>query len=201
MLNSKAEFNRCYIPPLRVVEEEEIKEVVEQKERELQLVGERLGAEDREWERAKRSKRSRAHKSSQNNGGAKRGSREQEEGTRPSKRRKYVLLESDYGWKTTVGIDEKTTSRIEKDDDQDQVSQVDQEQREQEDQDQECSTSNLGLVDPESGSHSTNQPEATSSGDNDHTSTSVGLVTPCRVAYPFPPPRHSESRRVTTLCD
>ena len=95
-----------------------------------------MRAEDREWERAKRSRRSRVHKRSliHNAREAKRGGgdREEEEGTRPSKRRKYIFLERDYGWKTIVGIDEKTTSIIKEDDAQDQVSQVDQEQREQE---------------------------------------------------------------------
>ena len=46
MLNSKAEFNRCYIPRLRMVEEEEIKKAEEQEELELQLVGEGIRAED-----------------------------------------------------------------------------------------------------------------------------------------------------------
>ena len=57
VLNSKAEFNRCYIPRLHMVEEEEIKKGEEQMELELQLVVEGIRAEDNRWEQKKRSRR------------------------------------------------------------------------------------------------------------------------------------------------
>ena len=58
--------------------EEELTEVREQEERDLLLVGERLGAGDVAWERNKRNKRAEFSKGSlaSNAGEAKRGSRE-----------------------------------------------------------------------------------------------------------------------------
>ena len=104
VLNSKAEFNRCYIPRLRVVGEEELTEVREQEERDLLLVGERLGAGDVAWERNKRSKRAEFSKGSltSNAGGAKRLSKDHGGGARPSKRRKFALLEGNWGLETTL---------------------------------------------------------------------------------------------------
>ena len=104
VLNSKAEFNRCYIPRLRVVGEEELTEVREQEERDLLLVGERLGAGDVAWERNKRSKRAEPSKGSltSNAGGAKRLSKDHGGGARPSKRRKFALLEGNWGFETTL---------------------------------------------------------------------------------------------------
>ena len=58
MLNSRSEFNRCFIPRLRLVEEEEIKEREQMEiEEEEEVHGELLDREE-QWARTKNIKRS-----------------------------------------------------------------------------------------------------------------------------------------------
>ena len=54
MLNSKSEYNRCYIPRLKLVEEEEVEEIERAEEQDLEEILEQLGVLENEWERNKR---------------------------------------------------------------------------------------------------------------------------------------------------
>ena len=57
VLNSKAEFNRCYIPRLRLVDEEETKEMEKLEEESLKELEMELLTQDNNWERSKAATR------------------------------------------------------------------------------------------------------------------------------------------------
>ena len=100
VLNSKAEFNRCYIPRLRMVEEEESKAVEQVEEQEIREWSENQREDDVRWERKKGAQRgveARAKDPLCNNvGGSKRTIGEQAV-ARPSKRRKFALINRGWG--------------------------------------------------------------------------------------------------------
>ena len=102
VLNSKAEFNRCFLPRLKLVEEQEIS-VMEQAEQQADKeMVEQLREVDRAWETGKSRIRSNAIKKvSMGSSYIKRSSREQIGAEKPSKRRKYALVEPGWGTKTT----------------------------------------------------------------------------------------------------
>ena len=50
VLNSRAEFNRCYIPRLKVEECDKVKELEDMEEQELKVIKENLLDGDRSWE-------------------------------------------------------------------------------------------------------------------------------------------------------
>ena len=107
VLNSKAEFNRCYIPRLRVEEQDKIEEMEKLEEQELAEVKENLLEEDRSWEQAKGAARSRAARSTLTVGSSiKRGGTQEGIG-RKRKKLKYEIVEDDWGeeagTKTTPG--------------------------------------------------------------------------------------------------
>lgn len=56
VLNSCSEFNRCYIPRLRVEEQDRIKDMEEQYEMELKCIKETLREEDTIWEKDKNTR-------------------------------------------------------------------------------------------------------------------------------------------------
>ena len=106
VLNSRAEFNRCYIPRLKVEEHDKVRELELLEEQELADVKENLLADDRNWEQKKGKARSTAarssmeHVSSIKRNGAKQGA------GRRRKRLKYDIVEDDWGAVKTS----KTTS-------------------------------------------------------------------------------------------
>ena len=101
VLNSKAEYNRCYVPRLRLVEEQEAIEVEQAEAEELQIVGEELDREDQSWERRKYMDRRSKNEAVGSNKPAEKHRREQGGEARPSKRRKYALIGEGWGAKTT----------------------------------------------------------------------------------------------------
>ena len=109
MLNSKAEFNRCYLPRLRLVDEQEVTEMELAEERLNVDVEEELQRREDNWVAGKTAARSR-RKSSKKVGRSlpTKTLREQVEEARPSKRRRYALIAAGWGMKTT-GNAAKTT--------------------------------------------------------------------------------------------
>ena len=92
VLNSRSEFNRCYIPRLQLVEEDIQKEIEEVESRKIQEVAEELRRQDQEWVRKKTVGRRAQPKTGV--GRVTKGVRKGEiikEG-RPSKKRKHALL-------------------------------------------------------------------------------------------------------------
>ena len=57
VLNSKSEFNRCYIPRLKVEEQDKIKKMEQQEEDEMRAIVTALREEDEVWERSKNVKK------------------------------------------------------------------------------------------------------------------------------------------------
>ena len=99
MLNSRAEFNRCYIPRLRVEEQEKIKEVERWEQVETETVGNILREEDVSWERRKSFRRT--TNESLHKGSSKRDAREQG-GGKKRKKLKYDIVEDDWGARKTI---------------------------------------------------------------------------------------------------
>ena len=99
ILNSRGEFNRCYIPRLRVEEPSKIEELEKWEEEEVERAMTTLREEDMLWERSKI-----AMNSTRSYGGkrGKRGDREQPIDGRRKKRLKYDLLEDDWGHRMTT---------------------------------------------------------------------------------------------------
>ena len=97
ILNSKAEFSRCYIPRLQV-EPDEMKEQREKKEREeLELL--ELEAEEglKDWEKVKLARRKELLNNCMRTKGRIREREEERLGTRPTKRRKHEVLGEEWG--------------------------------------------------------------------------------------------------------
>ena len=88
VLNSRSEYNRCYIPRLRVVDEEETKEAERMEEEASRMTGEELLLLDSRWERSKTSVRRGKQTFSL---AGKRGNNTTKEQRAP-KRMKYALL-------------------------------------------------------------------------------------------------------------
>ena len=113
VLNSRSEFNRCFIPRLRVIGEEEISEMEEQDRQVEQDMREELQDQEEQWARTKTVKRSGAAKSRDSWVGSSKRVKESNPGRgRPSKKRRYVLVESDWGVKTTSGGTKTTLERL-----------------------------------------------------------------------------------------
>ena len=112
-MNSRSEFNRCFIPRLRVIGEEEIAEMEEQDRQLEQDVKEELQNQEEQWARTKTSKRSGAARSRESWVGSSKRAKESNPGReRPSKKRRYVLVESDWGVKTTSVRTKTTLERL-----------------------------------------------------------------------------------------
>ena len=105
VLNSKAEFNRCYIPRLKVEEQDKIEEMEKLEEQELAEVKENLLEEDRSWEQAKGAARSRAARSTLTMGSSVKRGGAQEGVGRKRKKLKYEIVEDDWG----ESVEAKTT--------------------------------------------------------------------------------------------
>ena len=104
MLNSKAEFNRCYIPRLQLVEEDVIKEMEQAEEEEIREASRELLTQDNIWEQQKRKERS--NKTRDGAGlytgePVKRGAGSRKQGGRPSKTKKLELIGENWGLETT----------------------------------------------------------------------------------------------------
>ena len=102
VLNSKAEFNRCYLPRLKLVGEQESTEMEQAEEQADEAMREQLREGDSHWEHEKTRQRSSQTRGSTMVGSSKRSSREQLREGKPSKRRKFALVEQGWGTKTTV---------------------------------------------------------------------------------------------------
>ena len=107
VLNSRGEFNRCYIPRLRVEEPSKVEELEKWEEQELEKTMELLREEDKQWEGRMRGRRHEGTKSSSTaHGGGKRATREPPGGRR-RKKLKFSLVEDDWGiMKTTSDLEE-----------------------------------------------------------------------------------------------
>ena len=104
VLNSKSEFNRCYIPRLQLVEEDVIKEMEQAEEEEIPEASRELLTQDNIWEQQKRKERS--NKTRDGAGlytgePVKRGAGSRKQGGRPSKTRKLELIGENWGLETT----------------------------------------------------------------------------------------------------
>ena len=105
VLNSRSEFNRCYIPRLKVEEQEKLIEMEEQEQEELVRIRETLREEDMMWEQDKKNMRAeRARTAMKHGSSAKRPGIQQGAGRR-KKRLKYSVVEDDWG----CSKEEKTT--------------------------------------------------------------------------------------------
>ena len=98
VLNSRSEFNRCYIPRLKVEEQDKLTEMEEQEKKELESVKETLRVEDLTWEKGKRNnRRAEVVRSSLAQGKTAKRSEEQQGAGRRRKRFKYDIVEDDWG--------------------------------------------------------------------------------------------------------
>ena len=100
VLNSRSEYNRCYIPRLRVVDEEETKKAERMEEEASRMTGEELLLLDSRWERSKTSVRRGKQTFSL---AGKRGNYTTKEQRAP-KRMKYALL-NNWGERKEVRSD------------------------------------------------------------------------------------------------
>ena len=113
VLNSRSEFNRCFIPRLRVIREEDLAEMEELDRQKEQGISEELQDQEEEWAKTKSVKRAGATKGKVSKvGSAKRDSRSNLGRDRPTKRRKYELVESSWGVKTTLEERKTTLDRL-----------------------------------------------------------------------------------------
>ena len=101
VLNSKAEFNRCYLPRLRLADEKEVVEMEQAEEQENNVVLEELKEKNNNWINKKTQSRSKGSRSEISRSKATKKPREQAGGARPSKRRKFELIGGGWGEKTT----------------------------------------------------------------------------------------------------
>ena len=101
VLNSKAEFNRCYLPRLRLVDEQESMQMEQAEEQDTIEMMEELLKEENNW--ALKKTKARSSKGSLQQGGSRnerrKKAREQGGVDRPSKRRKFDLIEAGWGTK------------------------------------------------------------------------------------------------------
>ena len=119
VLNSKAEFNRCHIPRLRLEDEEERKQREQQMEQEDKLMEEERDREQEQWvtqrlrqrDKERRefgmrsSRKGRSEPRSSNSNSKRRGStgsREEAPTKKRKKNRKYDLLEENWGAMDTI---------------------------------------------------------------------------------------------------
>ena len=122
VLNSRAEFNRCFIPRLRLVGEEEITEREQLEEEEGARLREELQAAEENWAKGKSSTRnkmkgSRLGKPVTGRGAKSRRVDEEREqygelGKPPRKRRKkfeHALMDENWGQEKTTLVKAKTT--------------------------------------------------------------------------------------------
>ena len=94
VLNSKSEFNRCYIPRLKVEEQDKIRTMEQQEEDEMKAISTTLRKKDEVWERRKNVKKTGGTFTTGSS--TKRGSQnERNQGRR--KRLKYEVLGEDWG--------------------------------------------------------------------------------------------------------
>ena len=121
ILNSKAEFNRCYIPRLRLEDKEQIEEMeqkeIEQREAEIR----ELDDNQKQWELLrKEEKGAERRRIVKEQGGAiirNQGKHKKEQGTKNTKRRKFELIGKDWG-------EQDATQLLNKKKEQEQVEQV-----------------------------------------------------------------------------
>ena len=102
VLNSKSEFNRCFIPRLQLIGEELVEQVERAEEEETEANLRELQARDEILEKSKRDRRAKIGRSllgREQNSGAKRGAAK--ELTKRVKERKLDLIGADWGMKPT----------------------------------------------------------------------------------------------------
>ena len=99
-----------FIPRLQLMEEDTIKEVEQAEEKELRDTMEGLQELEDEWEQRKRNEKRKSMvqgaEGVQNKGAVKRGARGRKQGGRPSKTRKFDLIEDNWGVKTTKDLED-----------------------------------------------------------------------------------------------
>ena len=116
VLNSRSEFNRCFIPRLRLIEEEELEEREQMEKMEEEEIREELQNREEQWAKSKNTMRSRENRSKAKMGSkshkraGKGGEQGAENGLRPTKKKRYEFEIVEEGWgehktraKTTVG--------------------------------------------------------------------------------------------------
>ena len=102
VLNSRSEYNRCYIPRLCLVEEDIVAEMERQEEDSIKEASEGLGIESKRWEKDRAGRRARSTKL----GLSLPEKRHQDRDQRASKRRKHDLL---VGWGERVEYETEMT--------------------------------------------------------------------------------------------
>ena len=122
ILNSKSEYNRCHIARLRVEDEKEEEEREQETRREQEQIDTLLVKEQEDWKRAKTRNRDEERRETLNRIKKKRtgyeGARNQKrikEGSKeaPSKRRRFALIEEDWGELQTTTAGEPQLSPVE----------------------------------------------------------------------------------------
>ena len=112
ILNSKAEFNRCYIPRLRL-EEQDIEKLEREEQLEITNVNEQLDGDVQEWEQGKNRERELNNRKYSKNLGRSSKSvqekhqREEQSKEQRRKRRKYELVEPGWGENGGVTLNKK----------------------------------------------------------------------------------------------
>ena len=111
ILNSKAEFNRCYIPRLQL-EEKDIEQIEKEELQEIEDIGAVLEETTKEWEQAKNDSREQQNKKFSKSLGRSKKSKQikhpGEEQKEPKlKRRKYELVEPGWGKNQDIILNKK----------------------------------------------------------------------------------------------
>ena len=105
MLNSKAEFNRCYIPRLQL-EEQDVEQLEREEEEELEEIGKNLDENLEEWEQDKAVIRKNQRKAIGRSLGRSTKSiatkQKKEQGAKTSKRRKFELVVEGWGQQAEI---------------------------------------------------------------------------------------------------
>ena len=99
VLNSRSEFNRCYIPRLKIEEQDKIRELEKLEKQELESTKNNLLEGDRSWEQTKNSARSRAAKDSMKMGSSTKRCGAPEGTGRRVKRLKCDIVEDNWARK------------------------------------------------------------------------------------------------------
>ena len=117
VLNSRSEFNKCFIPRLRLIEEEELEEREKMEKIEEEEMREELQDREEQWAKSKNTKRSREHRSKDKIGskshkragkGVEQGA---ENGLRPTKKKRYEFEIMEEGWEEYKGRAKTTVDR------------------------------------------------------------------------------------------
>ena len=110
VLNSKAEYNRCFIPRLTVLDEKSVEEMEELEKEDDKRIQEEIDRNQESWEGGKSSKRAEGIRKELDKTGTSGTKRIHQEKQKPSKRRKFALMEDDWG-ERVAGMEDKDVEK------------------------------------------------------------------------------------------